>query len=74
MSPSETSNKKSNIFVYIQLSDSKNDDPHIEDSSSSFVRQLGNILMPLTETWEISYIEQREKGFFVQFKHKIDTK
>ena len=73
MLPSETSNKKSNIFVYIQLSGSENDDYHLEDNSSSFIRQLGNILMHLTETWEISNIKQRERGFFIQFKHVIDA-
>ena len=73
MSPNKTSNKTPHIFVYIQLSDPKNNDLHLEDSSSSFIRQLGNILMPFTETWEISYIEQRERGFFVQFKHEIDA-
>ena len=73
MSPNKTSNKTPHIFVYVQLLDPKNNDPHLEDSSSSFIRQLGNILMPFTETWEISYIEQRERGFFVQFKHEIDA-
>ena len=73
MSPNETSNKKSHIFVYIQLSGPENNDTHLEDNSSSFIRQLGNVLMPLTETWEISYIEQRERGFFVQFKHEKDA-
>jgi len=73
MSPNKTSNKTSHIFVYVQLSNPKNNDFHLEESSSSFVRQLGNLLMPFTETWEISYIEQRERGFFVQFKHEIDA-
>lgn len=73
MSPNKTSNKTPHIFVYVQLLDPKNNDPHLEDSSSSFIRQLGNLLMPFTETWEISYIEQRERGFFVQFKHEIDA-
>ncbi len=70
---SETSNKKSHIFAYIQLTGSENGDSHSEDNSSSFIRQLGKILMPFTETWEISYIEQREIGFFVQFNNEIDA-
>ena len=73
MFTSETSDKKSHIFAYIQLTGLENGDSHSEDNSSSFVRQLGKILMPFTETWEISYIEQREKGFFVQFKREIDV-
>ena len=73
MFPNETSNEKSHIFAYIQLTGAENGDSHLEDNSSSFVRQLGNILMPFTETWEISYIEQRERGFFVQFNSEIDA-
>ena len=73
MTYDKTSNDKSFIIGYVQLFILENDESSIEKDFSASVRNLGNILMPLTETWNSESLEQRGNGFFIQFQHESDA-
>lgn len=73
MTSDKTSADKSFILEYVQLFVPETDDSITEVDYSSHIRNLGNILMPLTETWDTESLEQEENGFFIQFEQESDA-
>lgn len=73
MTSDKTSADKSFILEYVQLFVSETDGSITEKDYSSQIRNLGNILMSLTETWNPENLEQGENGFYIRFGKDSDA-